>query len=665
MVICLDVTLDDKDLFSLYDFQSFDNEFKFIAYTLSIKDKILFLIISTDMGDYVVPLIHKHFCIEKIYLFRSNNNESSLNWLSISTKISGPYTDIKQLYNQLTEEIQTIIKRPLCWNRSTELITMLHTQQFASERNSIIEIPIDTPSNECIVILHCDEVLFVVESKSSSLSEFTDVDKCVQFISEQLQTEIFIIISGSAMESAFESALNSKQIHAIYYFRPTKNKYPIDRRKVSGLFDKLEDLTTQLNKDILFFREQYMHTSQIDVFTKIDLEKKLVSQLNDKQYDFIKLQLFIDILRQTPLLEIKLEDIENECEKIFSTTTNKQRTKFNFQMLHTEDERSYWFEQFPEFSQITLRLHQLNNPYKLFIFQKRFIYIQNQVYESQKISLPLTVYTTKIISKNDLEMIQSSYGEFINIGLFLLSTKSLLTARNIARQAANNGLISVLFEINVDNGIHLLNVDSERIVFRLGTIFRLESVNLAPDGVRYVKIKYANAEFQIIKKQVQFEIGVNLTWLTFGNYLYFFNRFEQTIDYYNYLLEKLPSEHKDRSFIFHNMELMNAMNNNKNDAYESYAEALKYANLISPFFVIDESDDQSYAQLPITYINLPKTTVHHSTVLGNIADVYFNTNEYNIALDYYEKTFESSTEPLSRSYYQNMIALITTRLNEI
>lgn len=153
-------------------------------------------------------------------------------------------------------------------------------------------------------------------------------------------------------------------------------KYPIDRRKVSGLFHKSEDFVEQLNKDILFFREQHMHTSQIDVFTKIDHKQKLVSQLNDKQINFIKFQLFIDILRQTPSLEIISEDIINECKKLFITSTNKQQTIFNIHMLHTENERLNWLEQNPELSQIVLRLQQLNELHNFFILQKQFVTIR-------------------------------------------------------------------------------------------------------------------------------------------------------------------------------------------------------------------------------------------------------------------------------------------------
>ncbi|CAF1463825.1 unnamed protein product [Rotaria sordida] len=80
-------------------------------------------------------------------------------------------------------------------------------------------------------------------------------------------------------------------------------------------------------------------------------------------------------------------------------------------------------------------------------------------------------------------MLQSDCDTLINIGIFILATKSLLTARTIAREAANNGLISILFQIETVQGIRLHEIDSNHVIFYPGTVFRLESINEAPDNV--------------------------------------------------------------------------------------------------------------------------------------------------------------------------------------
>ncbi|CAF3248456.1 unnamed protein product, partial [Rotaria sp. Silwood2] len=251
-----------------------------------------------------------------------------------------------------------------------------------------------------------------------------------------------------------------------------------------------------------------------------------------------------------------------------------------------------------------------------------------------------------------------SCGGYINVGIVLLGTKSLLTARDIARKAANNGLISVLFEIGIVDDIHLLNIDSNRVVFRLGATFHVESVNLAPDGIRYVRMKYSDSQYQIIKKQIRFETGVKLSWLTLGNYLYFLNQFEQAISYYNYLLDKLPQEHTDRSSIYNNMGLICALSGKKDDAEKLYDKALKRAKPVSSVWISDESDDESYSQVPAAGITIIEMTTHRSTIFGTIGDSYYKTNRFKLALDYYKKALESCNEPQCRSYYQRMIRTI-------
>ncbi|CAF4280765.1 unnamed protein product [Rotaria sp. Silwood2] len=570
------------------------------------------------------------------------HDESLSDWASMSTKISDLYLDLKQLCAQATEDINTMMKRSLYWNRSTELFTMLHTQQFPVERNSLIEMPIGLPFNECIVIFHCDDCsVFSTVSNSSCLKEFTDIGNCIEFITEQSQTEIFLVISGKTVTTALEAILNFRHIHAIYYFRPSNIKYPTDRRKLSGIFNSPEDLTKQLNKDISFFREQHFHTSRIDVLTTTDHQKELIPQLNEKQINFIKFQLFIDILRQTPKLQITFEDIVQKCNQLFARATSKQQSNLDVHTLCIDSERLNSFEQYPDFSQVVLRLHQLKEPLNLFILQKQLVDIQQRVLESSTVSIPLTVC-----------------GGYINVGIVLLGTKSLLTARDIARKAANNGLISVLFEIGIVDDIHLLNIDSNRVVFRLGATFHVESVNLAPDGIRYVRMKYSDSQYQIIKKQIRFETGVKLSWLTLGNYLYFLNQFEQAISYYNYLLDKLPQEHTDRSSIYNNMGLICALSGKKDDAEKLYDKALKRAKPVSSVWISDESDDESYSQVPAAGITIIEMTTHRSTIFGTIGDSYYKTNRFKLALDYYKKALESCNEPQCRSYYQRMIRTI-------
>jgi hypothetical protein len=125
---------------------------------------------------------------------------------------------------------------------------------------------------------------------------------------------------------------------------------------------------------------------------------------------------------------------------------------------------------------------------------------------------------------------------------FLFVTRSLLTARTIARQIVGNGLESILFEIQLAEDSLGMNVDIERVMLRFGTIFRSHSIDQGPDDVWYAKISCADLDFQPVVEQLQFAVGAPLSWLTFGNYLCELDQLPAAEQYYQLLLRKLPKK---------------------------------------------------------------------------------------------------------------------------
>ncbi|CAF0904766.1 unnamed protein product [Adineta steineri] len=360
-----------------------------------------------------------------------------------------------------------------------------------------------------------------------------------------------------------------------------------------------------------------------------------------------------------PLLELKLEDVANICNTLFPNQ-GKEMTHYGNQ-LHKESDDVKNFVLDPKFSQIVLNLHQSNQLHELLILQKPFIGIQKRVSESVEISTMETIYLTRMISSDTLKILKSSSGKFISIGMFILATKSLCVARTIARKLADNGLISILFQIEVVEGTRLYEIDLYRVIFSLGAIFRLESIDLAPDGVWYVKIKSADSGFRMIKQQLQFETDVLLSWLTYGNYLYFLKQSRRAKAYFDYLLHNLPLEHIDRLSIYNNMALIYTMENEeagKTEAERLYDDALKCATPIDSNSKINECIDQTCSTILTAAAPLSETDIDRSIVLGSMADVYYQTGDYKSALEHYKQALQLSADSQCRSYYQQMIITI-------
>src|SRR5262249_4161073 len=157
-------------------------------------------------------------------------------------------------------------------------------------------------------------------------------------------------------------------MHAVYFFRTIEPKYPVKRNKVSGLFNIIEDLSNQLNKDILFFRQQHLHMARIDIFSKLEYEKKLFPQLNEQHRNFLLFNLFIDILPEIPPLQITSQDIRDKFQIIQTIPLlHQQETGLDHQNSDTNVEQLNRWSENPAFSQIILRIHQLNMLNDLFI----------------------------------------------------------------------------------------------------------------------------------------------------------------------------------------------------------------------------------------------------------------------------------------------------------
>ncbi|CAF1155742.1 unnamed protein product [Adineta ricciae] len=640
LILCYDVENIDRKIFSDYQIEIFNNPFQFISRILSLTDKTVYLIISMNKHRLIIPLIHKHFCVEKIYLY---NQQIITDFSSISEKIDGCYADFNELSNQMINDIKINDNK----FQDKNLFCMLHTQQLTNQY-SIISTRKNSLHKQYVVIFD-DETHEISRSYRETISFYqsSNFQECIQFIRDHRQLQILFILSNTFIVEEVQSICDSQQTILLYFLKPN---FSIHHRKVKGIFNTLEELFVELHKDILFYQEGDFHTSNISIFTKINREKPLIIQLNEKQIDFLSFSLFLDILPYIPSLNFTEEDLKNLCEMLFDT----QETNISDYIVQIEQTNNLIrFIEDPNCSKTINQLHKFN---ELLIFQHTFFSIYRQVSQSNKSVIFDSVYMSKIITSEALNSLQSNHCEYIHIGIFILATKSLLTARSIARTMVNNGLIAVLFQIDLVEQINFLDIDNERILFSPNTLFQLKSINKACDDVFYIRIKPVQTEYQLFKEQLHIELDFQLCWLTYGNYLYYFNRFQQGELYFNYLLEKILDENSSRAAISNNLGLLylnKCDDGNKQEYFDKAQRILKENLFRKPKSVIERTflqEDRHYS-----LVNPVRNVIDYPTVVGTIADSYFNTNQYEEALKFYLKALELSVNPQNCFYYRKMI----------
>jgi tetratricopeptide (TPR) repeat protein len=104
------------------------------------------------------------------------------------------------------------------------------------------------------------------------------------------------------------------------------------------------------------------------------------------------------------------------------------------------------------------------------------------------------------------------------------------------------------------------------------------------------------------------------------------------------------------------------MDDKEETANNYYTLALQSAKSISSDSINPEGQDQLYSGISTTNITLPTNTTDYSTILGNIADIYYKQQDYPKALDFYKRAFSLATDQHCCHLYQQMILTLSKKM---
>ena len=423
----------------------FEDECDFIAKLLAIKDKLIYAVIPATLSDFVAPLIHNHKCIEYVYIYKDADETESLDWIEDYPKIQEHLYSTDELTRKVQDDIESIMQRPSRWSRSKQLLRELCLQK--TEQN--ISIPIDDAQENdlqtCrIVILHLNErPSFHVTHPTIKINEFDDMNHCIHSIETDTSTTVFLLIATNTLDN-IQSIAELDRVHAIYIVtNVTFDNNEVQRMssysKLSGIFNPDEDFLEQLTTDICFYHRIRIRTPTISMFK---LEPNILDKLNKHQVDFLCFQLFSSIL---PHLSSQL------------TTSSENEISNPDQLLSRLIEANLKISHlFQNFNQSTLK----ESVMKLSEINRNIVSLTKNVESSS-----VTVYRAQLVTEEDLKMIQNNSNALLAIQTFVLASRSFQSAANICRQAVDNQLTVVLFELKLSERAAVADLDSRNCCF--------------------------------------------------------------------------------------------------------------------------------------------------------------------------------------------------------
>jgi tetratricopeptide (TPR) repeat protein len=253
-----------------------------------------------------------------------------------------------------------------------------------------------------------------------------------------------------------------------------------------------------------------------------------------------------------------------------------------------------------------------------------------QQLENNRYSLPIRVYRAQKMSKEEIEILKNSVGEFISINSFFSTSLNRKQAQIFHDSSdRTDGIEQVFFEINADPRLDKMKAFSkitslsyfpgeEEVLFMIGSIFRLDSIQRDNEGVWNIQMVLCSDndhQIQTLFQYMKDELGTGETnELIFGHLLRKMNKLDCAEKYYRRFLNQLSSDDSNVSHCYHALGLIA---DDKGD-YES--SLIWYNKSLQMFIQTLQPDD-------------PNIAITHNS----IAIVHQRKGDYSLALESYEK----------------------------
>ena len=345
---------------------------------------------------------------------------------------------------------------------------------------------------------------------------------------------------------------------------------------------------------------------------------------------FIHSQLLIECL-------IRMKSSSDERQELIALGKRQYRNNpaelqivKEFERDYSSDRSLWWYTRQSFLYRLLNKALRVQNIDLLYLF-RFFIRDLGVELEKHKCSSSVHVYRAQQMSKDEVEVLRKSIGEYISMNSFLSTSINQEEARSFLFSAdPSDDIEQVFFKIDADPRLENIKPFSnitalsyfqneEEVLFMIGSIFRLVEVrrdNYGIWNIRMVLCSENDNQLQVLYQSMKNQLGTKATDLyNFGGVLREMSKLNDAEKYYHRYLDQLDEDHPGRSACYH---ALGRVTNEKGD----YESSLKW---------FEKSLEIKMRTLKPDHPNIANT--HNS-----IATIHHRKRDYTSALESYEKT---------------------------
>ncbi|CAF1280312.1 unnamed protein product [Didymodactylos carnosus] len=329
---------------------------------------------------------------------------------------------------------------------------------------------------------------------------FIDIDTCEQWLKrrETLDDKIVFIVTDTNKNDILPRIFKLPQIDSIYLYSQGESTMTSNHHFTNDYADKIRGVITD-SDDLIHkilddqkYREN-RHEATI-VFHSVN-STSITTEKSSSELDgnFLWSQLFIEALLRMPATSTlnNRKELIALCKQIYAGNAAELRLICLFEQTYSPQNAVRWYTKSSFVYRILNKALRVQDIETLIAFRFFIIDLYQQLKHLQQSSMPdkpiTTVYRGQLISRNELNGLKSTVGQYLSFNSFLSTTREVDVAMLFVSHATDN-LQPVLFEIEVPSNINsnakpYADISSEtefgierEVLFMLGSICKVIDV---------------------------------------------------------------------------------------------------------------------------------------------------------------------------------------------
>jgi len=273
---------------------------------------------------------------------------------------------------------------------------------------------------------------------------------------------------------------------------------------------------------------------------------------------FIHSQLLIDCLVRIKSSPNEKQEFITFCKQHYKDNPPDLEVVEEFERDYVPEKSLWWYTRHSFLFRLLNKALRVQNIDLMYLF-RFFIRDLKQELENNKCSSPVHVYRAQRMSKDEIEMLQKSIGEYVSMNSFFSTSLNRQQARSFfSSTTASDDIEPVFFKIDADPRLDNIkpfgNItsfsyfpDEEEVLFMIGSIFQVIEIKCESDRIWNIRMTLCSENghrLQSLFQHMKNGLSTGTTNLyDFGRVVYNMGKLNETEKYFRLYLDELPDGH--------------------------------------------------------------------------------------------------------------------------